>query len=117
MTLPRSSVQLIIAAVAWCGDYGRPTLFKIAIACGFKLTIHHVTSKHFVRLPESGSGSQTLKNTVLIARKNITALIKLGGIVPVLFNLVSPIFTQVKNLCFSPDERVFTDPDRITSTF
>ncbi len=38
MTLPRSSVQLGIAAVAWCGDYGRPTLFKIAIACGFKLT-------------------------------------------------------------------------------
>ena len=38
MTLPRSSVQLSLAAVAWCGDFGRPTLLKAAIAFDFKLT-------------------------------------------------------------------------------
>ncbi len=44
----RSSVQLSLAAVAWCGDYGRPTLFKVAIACGFKLTIKY-KGKHIVK--------------------------------------------------------------------
>ncbi len=28
-----------VAAVAWCGDFGRPTLFKAAIACDFKTYI------------------------------------------------------------------------------
>jgi hypothetical protein len=38
VTLPHRSVQLILAAVAWSGDFGRPTLFNAAIACDFKLT-------------------------------------------------------------------------------
>ncbi len=38
MELPRRKVQLVLAAVAWSGDFGRPTLFNVAIACGLKLT-------------------------------------------------------------------------------
>jgi hypothetical protein len=29
---------LTLAAVAWCGDFGCPTLFKAAITCDFKPT-------------------------------------------------------------------------------
>jgi hypothetical protein len=59
VTLPRSSVQLIIAAVAWCGDYGRPTLFKIAIACGFKLTLKKSQIK--IHAAENISKNETMK--------------------------------------------------------
>jgi hypothetical protein len=31
-------MQLVFAAVAWSGDFGRPTLFNVAIACGLKLS-------------------------------------------------------------------------------
>ncbi len=38
----RRSVQLILDAVAWGGDFGRPMLFNAAIACDLKLTSIHI---------------------------------------------------------------------------
>jgi hypothetical protein len=46
-------MQLGLAAVAWSGDFGRPTLFNVAIACGLKLPFKDLTTfKTYAETPK-----------------------------------------------------------------
>jgi hypothetical protein len=42
-------MQLVIAAVAWSGDFGRPTLFNVAIAA---LNFHFIGSESPFKLQQ-----------------------------------------------------------------